>query len=694
MRSLFVVLFIVLFSSGLMAQKMNNILSDMEDESWQAAYDQLETLMRKKPKNTEAKFFAGICLAELYRPDESIQLFKASADLAQDIPFYYVKFAKAYLLAGQVQNAKNTLAQFDSKDMFDEDKKEYNQVRTNILAAEKYLPNPKDLIVQNLGTNVNTDGSEYSPLMTSDHRGIFFTARRKKESEKARDGEAYEQVMTSDMDEVDDWTKDAVLDGYAKGTDHDATVQLMNGDSTLVSFKNEDLFISDLQADGNWGNRRSISNINTSKWESHVYFFNNGKSMIYASAANTKGDLDLYMMHQDASGKWGKGQAIEELNTPYNDDSPYVAEDGTFFFASRGHESMGGYDIFQSTYDSAAGKFSEPLNLGAPINSVNDDTFFSVFGKMAYFSSYRPGGFGSMDIYKVYLFNKTVVAGRLLNCGDRSPVVGAVLSVEGKETEFTATTDENGFYSMELPIEQDIMLNIVKAGNNIYKQKHYVKVLFRDENEVGRDFLVGCPDQSESDERIIIKLKNGFDLNPSEIVVEPPVVAEEVPEVVTPEPEVVEEEAAEEVVAEENPVVEEKKVVEEVKAADTPPADISTQTMLALDEIELPIVYFDFDKHNIKSEFFERLDKAARLLRERPDVRVFVGGHTDNYGTNEYNVALGERRYNEVHAYLLNKGVNPEQLETGTYGEDIPAVNNRTRRGRALNRRVMLSFIQ
>ena len=111
-------------------------------------------------------------------------------------------------------------------------------------------------------------------------------------------------------------------------------------------------------------------------------------------------------------------------------------------------------------------------------------------------------------------------------------------------------------------------------------------------------------------------------------------------------------------------------------------------------EIELPMVYFDFDKHNIKEEFFDRLNKAARLLNDRKDLRVFVGGHTDNYGTDEYNVALGQRRYNEVYNYLINKGVDPGQLETGTYGEEIPVQTNRTRRGRALNRRVMLSFIQ
>jgi len=387
--------------------------------------------------------------------------------------------------------------------------------------------------------------------------------------------------------------------------------------------------------------------------------------MIYASAANSSnGKLDLYIALKDASGNWGRGTAIDELNSAENDDAPYVAEDGTLYFASEGHESIGGYDIFQSTYDSANNTFTAPENLGAPINSVNDDTFFSVFGKMAYLASSRRNGYGNMDIYKIYLFKKTVVAGRLLNCDDQSPIAGATVSVEGQEDEFSATTDENGFYKMELPIETNFMLNVVKAGNSLYKQRHFVKILFRDETDVGKDFLIGCPNPSGSDERIIIKLENSFDLDPSAINVEAPEIVEVV-------------------------------VAEVVEVVESEPVEAPAPVIVALPAVdfELPTVYFDFDKQNIKQEFNQRLNEAAELLMDRTDLRVLIGGHTDNYGTDEYNVALGQRRYDAVRDYLIAKGVDPGQLETGTYGETTPAQNNTTRQGRALNRRAMLSFI-
>ena len=71
-----------------------------------------------------------------------------------------------------------------------------------------------------------------------------------------------------------------------------------------------------------------------------------------------------------------------------------------------------------------------------------------------------------------------------------------------------------------------------------------------------------------------------------------------------------------------------------------------------------------------------------------------VAGHTDSYGNNPYNVALGERRYNEVYHYLLAKGVNADQMDVSTFSEDKPVQSNRTIRGRAFNRRVELYFVE
>ena len=388
--------------------------------------------------------------------------------------------------------------------------------------------------------------------------------------------------------------------------------------------------------------------------------------MIYASDINHEVEnLDLYIMHKDDKGKWGKPAPIAELNTPLNDDAPFVAEDGTFYFSSRGHDSMGGYDIFSTKYDSASGKFNAPVNMGAPINLPNDDTFFTMYGGFAYLSSSRPEGYGQVDIYRIIMFNQSQIQGKFLECDGVTPVANATITVEGEDGPMSTTTDEYGVYKMVMPIERSFDLRAVLNGETIYEKKHTIRVLFRDQFDVDQNFYVGC---EKNDETIYVKMINGFDLDPINLPVDPPSIEGIKPKV------------TEEVVAEAAPPVEEPKEIIAPVAVDK--------------KIKLPNVFFDFDKHNIKSDFFKRLNEAAELLIENRELRVMVAGHTDAYGTNPYNVALGIRRYTEVYNYLISKGVDPSQLEVKTFSEDIPISTNRTIEGRAFNRRVELSFIE
>ncbi|MFT6215746.1 MAG: outer membrane protein OmpA-like peptidoglycan-associated protein [Roseivirga sp.] len=187
---------------------------------------------------------------------------------------------------------------------------------------------------------------------------------------------------------------------------------------------------------------------------------------------------------------------------------------------------------------------------------------------------------------------------------------------------------------------------------------------------------------------------NGWDLDPTNLPVAPPLIegivakeiieAEPVVEVIVP---VVVTAAVPVVVTAAVPVVVSAPVVESEK-------EVVIAALPVKKEIELPNVFFNFDRHTVKSEFFQRLDEAAQLLRENRDIRIMVAGHTDAYGTNPYNVALGVRRYTEVYQYLISKGVNVDQMEVKTFSEDTPISTNRTISGRAFNRRVELSFIE
>ena len=115
------------------------------------------------------------------------------------------------------------------------------------------------------------------------------------------------------------------------------------------------------------------------------------------------GGKDIYFMKKLSNGKWGTPFNLGPIiNTPYNEDAPFVHPlNNTLFFSSEGHKNMGGFDIFKSNF-SEEGNFTEPENLGCPINTSDDDIFFVLNkdGTVGYFSSEREGGFGSQDIYK------------------------------------------------------------------------------------------------------------------------------------------------------------------------------------------------------------------------------------------------------------------------------------------------------
>lgn len=661
---------ILLFVFGMLsfslcqAQNLNKVYGAMAEEDWELALEELEPILEKKKKNYEAMWLAGICHTKRYRMDKAFDLFAEAAPLAEDLPYYWIPYAEAYLVAERIDDAERTLRRLNPSTLEEPDQADWYTLLNKIQNARKYLSNPRDIIIKNLGPNVNTDGNEYSQVVTADQMGIYFTARREGSGKIADDGENYEMIMSAEMDELDKWKKDRPLDGFSSGNENQAPIQLTNGDSTLLTFLDEDLYISERQPDGTWSKREPLP-INTNKWESHAFLYNDGNSMIYASEfGNDDENSNLYIIHKKDDGSWTDPHFVEELNTEYREDAPFVAEDGTLYFSSQGFDAMGGYDIFQTRLDSVTGKFSEPENMGAPINLPNDDAFFTLYGKNAYLSSSRPDGYGQVDIYRIIMFDESQLQGKLLECDEVTPVAFAEIVVTTEDgEEYTTMTNEYGVYKMNFPIERDFTLTVNKDDEVVYENTHAIRVLFRDEFDVEQNFYVGC-DRNEKD--IYVKMINSFDLDPTNVPV-PEVSTEEVELVAEEEPEPVEEEEVEEVVAAVPAVTEET--------------------------IELPNVYFDFDKHNINSNFFQRLDEAVELLTERRDLRVMVAGHTDAYGTNPYNVALGQRRYTEVYNYLINKGVNPSQLETKTFSEDNPVDTNRTRQGRAFNRRVELYFI-
>ena len=106
------------------------------------------------------------------------------------------------------------------------------------------------------------------------------------------------------------------------------------------------------------------------------------------------------------------------------------------------------------------------------------------------------------------------------------------------------------------------------------------------------------------------------------------------------------------------------------------------------------VVMFEFDSAEIKSEAYPMLDEAVLILKENPEMKVEIDGHTDNKGSAAYNMTLSERRAKSVKKYFVDQGVEAERLTTKGFGLTKPAASNDTKEGRAKNRRVELTPVK
>ena len=192
--------------------------------------------------------------------------------------------------------------------------------------------------------------------------------------------------------------------------DGDIFISCLSSDGRIILLSKDDNSNSDIYSgsfNGTiWTKAVKLNkNINTKYWESHGFLTEDGQKLIFASdRPGGFGGLDLYIS-QKVKGDWGPAVNMgPEINTEFNEDRPFIIKGGKLlFFCSQGHANIGGYDLFRSELQSN-NLWSEPVNLGYPINTPDDNTYFMPAGdgNSGYFPVLREsGGFGKEDIYRI-----------------------------------------------------------------------------------------------------------------------------------------------------------------------------------------------------------------------------------------------------------------------------------------------------
>lgn len=445
---------------------------DMLYEEYKEALPKYMSLLQIYPDNYNLYYRIGECYLHMTgEKDKAIPYLESAAD---NINLNYRKgrlrekgapyealysLANAYRIAADFDRALETYDLFLKG--FDTEKYDTALVRFQIETchnAREMIRNPVFVITENLGNPINGPFHDFNPVLSVDEKTLVFT----------RSLQFYDAIFWSRKIEGE-WSEPVNLTPEL-GIDRDYYSSSLSADGkTLLMYRIDDydgnIYLSQRQGES-WGKVEKLnSNINTKFWESHATLNSDGSKLYFSSnRRESLGGLDIFVSERDSSGGWGAAINLGSvINTPYDEDTPFLANnDSTLFFSSRGHHNMGGYDIFRSDLNKN-GRWSKPVNLGYPINTTDDDLFFIPVGKgnRGYFARHTHEGHGMTDIFscEIYSVNnprRYIVTGQaeISSLLDEflQPVEVIALNEEDDATPVTVLTDPStGLYSLRLP---------------------------------------------------------------------------------------------------------------------------------------------------------------------------------------------------------------------------------------------------
>src|SRR5690554_1948510 len=301
--------------------------------------------------------------------------------------------------------------------------------------AKELMATPRNYQIINLGDKINTEHPEYAPIISLDGSVLYFTSRRLRADGSNKDiKEPYKNLHLEDVYyaqriDVETWDTPQLMD-FSLPERNEATVAVSSDERSFYIYKddagNGDIFKTEYK-DSKFENLSPIDveGANTEAWEPHITASPDGKYKYFSSDREGGfGGRDIYRITMLPSGQWSEPLNLgPTINTKYDEDSPFISVDNkTLYFSHNGDKSIGGFDVFISVMDEEDQSWSEPINLGVPLNSTGDDIYYTTTadGLTGFYTSFRADGYGEKDIYEVQndylgIKNATVLVGNVIS---------------------------------------------------------------------------------------------------------------------------------------------------------------------------------------------------------------------------------------------------------------------------------------
>jgi outer membrane protein OmpA-like peptidoglycan-associated protein/tetratricopeptide (TPR) repeat protein len=587
--------------------------------------------------------------------------------------------AKSYRIDGQFDKAIEAYEKFksflSSADIY------YNefvdlQIET-CNTAKRMMSSPVNFIGEEL--KINQEGENYFPAVAGNEKSMAFTAYQEVYDEYI--GNAFFEVIYFSESDGHDWKKPKDISQKLASDGYFSTAYLSyNGDYMLLyrdDYGNGNIYYSE-KSGGSWNSiERMPKQISSRYNETHASISKDGNTLFFVSdRPGGYGYKDIYKIEKDSKGRWGTAENLGDvINTQFEEETPFLAEDGrTLYFASEAHNSMGGYDIFKSVSDEN-GNWSEPQNLGYPINSAADDVFYLPIGdgSVAYMSRLPEGG-DKKKIFRIeYPKTERIIDVVADNVPDNSDSLDTTTSEiqtgeTGTQSDNQASNTESTYVpevkTIVVPSEYELKGRITLEDNQQLDPSFYIHVTKPD----GEVVAALSPDITTGEFRG--KVKHGS------------YTVKAFGEGYQP--------------AEKNIFISADQQSEEVLTfLQMVPLSVSSGEYFTIKNI-----FFDYNSEQLNRESQIEIEKLAKLMEKNPSLYIEVVGNTDAHGTEEYNKNLSLKRARAVVDYVHSKGIDNSRFVTKGMGkENFIAINQNpdgsdNPEGRRLNRRVEIKIIK
>jgi outer membrane protein OmpA-like peptidoglycan-associated protein/tetratricopeptide (TPR) repeat protein len=637
------------------------------------------------PDDPKILFKLGVASLSTNRKYDALDYLRTAyalnKDISPEIDFY---LGHAYQERFQFKEALEHFRTFKKKH------KKLSAIADNkieeCLLGDSLIKRPVTLAIELLPAPINSHFNDFAPLIDSGETTLIFTTARDTSKRDLRNNNLeFETVMFSEKI-AGNWTEPIHMGEEINHEAHDGATYLSPDGSTLVLYYGDSRNL--FQARRSMGGYRSDTRtwtkavpfpapINSVSWESSGCFSPEGKFFFFASDRQEGyGELDIYMTRLEPDGTWGRPINLgPEINTPANEDAPFMHQDGTLYFGSEGLKGLGNYDIYKTRFRN--NRWQKPENLGYPVNTPEYDNYFQLTPdkKHGYFASVRKGGVGNTDIYmatfpeELKLDAKTLAiklradsiarADSLMAVARRNnKVPDSLLAKNAAKADSMMANYVDPSIKAEFHVATEFRGKVLDElnGKPLYAQITLVdnktnKLLTRAfTNPKTGIFIIIIPHGGNYG---VSANCDGYLFNSMNFDV---------------------------------PAFAESQTIET--------AIIMTKAEVGAKSI-LKNIFFDSGKSDFRQESIGELDMIVDLLNRNSRLRVQINGHTDSFGDNNTNKALSLKRAQSVVDYLIKKGISTSRLQAVGYGEERPVVSNDDEiEGREINRRTEIEVVE